>query len=108
VSPGVLIGWTKAAASAPSITRRSNEDDRFMSWRRTSTSPTDIGRSTILFTPTMATSGGLISGVDAMPPSAPRVVIVDRPSSSSMIFAVRAAAERRATELAHLSVRRRA
>ena len=35
-----------------------------------------IGRSTILLKPTMAVSGLLMTGVVAMPPSAPRLVMV--------------------------------
>ena len=48
-----------------------------------------MGRSAIRLTPMMATSGGLMIGVAAMPPSAPRLVtvMVEPVSSSRRRFA---------------------
>ena len=44
------------------------------------------GRSTILLTPTIATSGELITGVDMTPPSAPRLeMVMVEPVSSSRV-----------------------
>ena len=65
-------------------------------WRR----PT--GRWAIRLTPTMATSGALITGVVTMPPRGPRlvIVIVDPESSSRVALPVRAASARRATSAA--------
>ena len=70
------IAWMNAAASMPSTTRWSNDDDRFISLRTTTAPSRTTGRSTIRLTPTIATSGWLMTGVVTMPPSGPRLVIV--------------------------------
>jgi hypothetical protein len=54
--------WMNCAASMPSTTRWSNEDDRFIILRATTWPLRSIGRSTMRLTPTMATSGWLITG----------------------------------------------
>ena len=68
----------------------------------THTPPVSTGRSTILLTPMMATSGALMIGVEATPPSAPRLVmvIVEPLSSASVIDPSRAASARRAISAA--------
>ncbi|MNL38390.1 hypothetical protein D3C87_1606020 [compost metagenome] len=68
-----------------------------------------IGRSTILFTPTIATSGRFSTGVLTMPPNAPRLVrvMVEPDSSSRLALPLRAALARRAISVA-LSHRLRA
>ena len=55
--------------------------------------PRITGRSTMRLTPTMATSGWLMTGVLTMPPSAPRlvIVIVEPLSSSRVALPLRAA-----------------
>jgi hypothetical protein len=55
--------------------------------RRTAIAPwTTTGRSTALLSPTIATSGALMTGVDAMPPSLPRLVtVIVEPESSSRL-----------------------
>ena len=65
-----------SAPVAPSTTRWSQLIDRFISFARRISSPSKTGRSTILFGPMIATSGRLITGVVAMPPSGPSEVIV--------------------------------
>ncbi len=60
----------------PSTTRWSNDDDRFINFRSASRPPRNCGHVRMRLTPTIATSGWLITGVLAMPPSAPRLVIV--------------------------------
>ncbi len=61
-----------------------------------------MGRSTIRLTPTIATSGRLMTGVLTMPPSAPRLVMVmvEPDSSSRAALPVRAASARRVTSAA--------
>ncbi|MOA48248.1 hypothetical protein D3C78_1709720 [compost metagenome] len=56
-----------------------------------------IGRSTMRLTPTMATSGVLTTGVETMPPNAPRLVkvMVEPVSSSRLALLPRAALARR-------------
>ena len=55
--------------------------------RRTTTAPCrTTGRSTALLSPMMATSGALMTGVEAMPPSLPRLVtVMVEPTSSSRV-----------------------
>ncbi|KAG1309241.1 hypothetical protein G6F62_014856 [Rhizopus arrhizus] len=68
----------------PSTTRWSNDDARFLSLRATTAPLRKAGRSTMRFTPTMPTSGWLITGVVTMPPKGPRLVMVMvEPDSSS-------------------------
>ena len=57
-----------------------------------------MGRSTMRFTPMIATSGWLITGVVTMPPSAPRLVMVmvEPVSCSRVALPLRAASARRA------------
>ena len=50
----------------PSTTRWSKLDDRFIIWRTTTAPLRTMGRSTMRLTPTMATSGWLITGVLTM------------------------------------------
>ena len=57
---------TNSAASWPSTTRWSNEDDRFIICRGTTAPPSIIGRSAIRLMPMIATSGRLITGVVAV------------------------------------------
>ena len=86
----------------PSTTRWSKEEERFIILRTTMLPPTTIGRSTMRLTPTMATSGWLITGVLTIPPSAPRLlrVMVEPDSSWRCALPLRAASARRATSLA--------
>ena len=91
----------------PSTTRWSNDDDRFIILRATTAPSRITGRSTMRLTPTIATSGWLITGVVTMPPSAPRLVMVmvEPVSSSRVALPLRAASARRAISaaLAHRS-----
>ncbi len=99
------MAWMKRAASMPSTTRWSKDEDRFMSWRATTwPSLPNIGRCTMRFTPTMATSGWLMTGVLAMPPSAPRLVsvMVEPDSSSRAALPVRAPSATRVMAAAQL------
>ncbi|MNL28825.1 hypothetical protein D3C87_1504880 [compost metagenome] len=71
--------------------------------RRATTAPPSItGRCTMRLTPTIATSGALMIGVEAMPPSAPRLVTVrvEPLSSSRVARPARAASARRAISVA--------
>ncbi len=71
---------------------------------RGTTAPSrQTGRVTIRLTPTIAVSGGLITGVVTMPPSGPRlvIVIVEPVSSSRVASPARAATARRAISAAH-------
>src|SRR5437773_12178684 len=68
--------WTKAAPTWPSITRWSNEHDRYIISRIATWSCRTTGRFSIWWTPRMATSGQLMIGVARMPPSLPSDVIV--------------------------------
>ncbi|MCY1306672.1 hypothetical protein D9M70_565440 [compost metagenome] len=70
--------------------------------RTTICPPTTMGRSTMRLTPTMATSGWLITGVLTMPPSAPRLlrVMVEPDSSSRCALPLRAASASRAISAA--------
>ena len=73
-----------------------------MVWRTTTWPSRTTGFSTMRLTPTMATSGALITGVVTMPPSAPRLVmvIVEPESSSRPALPVRAASASRPTSAA--------
>lgn len=68
-------------------------DDRFIILRGTNWLPSHIGRTIILLTPTIATSGWLITGVVATPPIAPSdvMVMVEPVSSSRVALPLRAA-----------------
>ncbi len=84
VSISARTRWMKVAASCPSTTRWSNDDDRFIVFRGTKPPSRHKGLTTILLTPTIATSGRLTIGVDAIPPSAPsEVSVIVEPESSS-------------------------
>ncbi len=66
--------------------------------RRTTTAPcSTTGRSTALLSPMIATSVALMMGVDAMPPSLPKLVtvMVEPASSSRAALLVRARSARR-------------
>ncbi len=104
VSSSALSRWTNVAASQPSTMRWSKLDDRFIIVRGWNCWPSHIGRTCILLTPTMATSGWLMIGVVTSPPSAPSevIVIVEPPSSSRVALPVRAASLTRAISAAVL------
>src|SRR5437868_3403834 len=92
----------KLAASQPSTTRWSQLSDRFMRLR-TSISPSITTTfSSTLLTAMIATSGRLITGVEVIPPSGPRLdSVIDEPDSSSReALPLRAASARRRISLA--------
>src|SRR3546814_2718727 len=73
-------------------------------------SPSEMtGRSTIRFTPTMATSGRLMRGVDIIPPSGPKEVsvIVEPVSSDWVAVPSRVELERRDISAASCQMLRR-
>ena len=74
--------------------------------RGSKAAPRQTGRMAILLTPTIATSGELITGVETMPPSAPRLVMVmvEPVSSSRLAVPERAASLKRATSLAQSQI----
>ena len=66
----------KLAASQPSTTRWSQLIDRFISLRTAISPSSGTSLSSILLAAMIATSGRLMTGVEAMPPSGPSEVMV--------------------------------
>ena len=102
VSSSALMRWMNTAASQPSTTRWSKLEERFIILRGMNWLPSQTGRTIILLTPTIATSGWLMTGVVATPPIAPSevMVMVEPDSSSRVALPVCAASASRLTSAA--------
>ena len=103
---GIPASRAAPARTGPQLRRRPRGDRTMTtgssSCRGTTAPPRITGRSTMRLTPTIATSGWLITGVVTMPPSAPRLVMVmvEPLSSSRVALPPRAASARRAISAA--------